>query len=579
MRDGTELAADLYYPEGQPGPFPAVLERTPYNRESSALIRTGTHEYLASRGYLVVVQDVRGRYGSDGIWYPFVDDGWGRLRDGYDTIEWVARHPLCNGRVGTAGGSYAAHTQLLAAATRPPHLLCCFVRQAASDLASQWLYRGGAFEYAFNLDWNLRHALDSLYRQFVRVRETLASKPDMYSQGPLLRHEALADPLAWLRDSLRHPDKDEFYEPFDIESRYDQVQVPVYHVGGWFDLLLGGTLNNFIGLCRRARSTKARRSQRLLIGPWIHGSAFHDPQFARYVGELDFGPEAVVDMNAEMLRWFDHWLLGLDTGLAQTAPVRYFLMGPNRWLEASGWPPPERSTLRFYLHGPARPGNSDGPGRAGRLELTRPNGSARPSRYRYDPRDPVPTIGGHTLYSIGTTRDATGAQVPDFAATAGPRDQRPILNRCLVFNSPPLKQPITVAGSVRAVLYVSSSAPDTDFVVRLCDLFPDGRSLLVADGILRARYRSGRRQARPLVPGKLYRIEVDLWHTAWQFALGHAIQLLITSSCFPRFDCNPNTGGTTANSTKVQVARNAVYHDRTHPSHLILEVMEEQGPA
>src|SRR5262245_29186712 len=209
MRDGVELAADFYFPDGA-GPFPTLLERTPYNREESVLHRTKSPEYFASRGYLLVIQDVRGRFGSDGVWYPFTTDGWGQLRDGYDTIEWLAKHPLSNGRIGTLGGSFAGMTQMLLAPTRPPHLVTSFVRESASHLAHQWIYRGGAFEYAFNLEWNLRHALPTLAKQPGVIRAALDRKQALYCEDPLLRHAAMADPHAWLRDCLSHPDDGPF---------------------------------------------------------------------------------------------------------------------------------------------------------------------------------------------------------------------------------------------------------------------------------------------------------------------------------------------------------------------------------
>src|SRR5262245_13762724 len=259
MRDGVTLAADFYYPAGG-GPFPTLLERTPYNREESVLHRTKSPEYFASRGYLLVIQDVRGRYGSDGVWHPFVADGWGQLRDGYDTVEWLAKHALCNGRIGTLGGSFAGMTQMLLAPTRPPHLVASFVRESASDLSQQWVYRGGALELGFNLEWSLRHALPTLVKQTGTIRAALDRKLSLYREDPLLSHAAMANPHAWLRDCLSHPDQDAFYEPFDIESHHKEIDTPMLHMGGWFDIFLGGTIANFVGLRKRARTPKTRRA-------------------------------------------------------------------------------------------------------------------------------------------------------------------------------------------------------------------------------------------------------------------------------------------------------------------------------
>jgi putative CocE/NonD family hydrolase len=569
MRDGVELAADFYYPNSA-GPFPTLLERTPYNREESVLHRTKSPEFFAKNGYLLVIQDVRGRYGSDGVWYPFVTDGWGSQRDGYDTIEWLAKHPLCNGRIATLGGSFAGMTQMLLAPTRPPHLVTAFVRESASDLAEQWVYRGGAFELGFNLEWNLRHALPALTKQATVIRSALDRKHALYKEDPLLDHAAISDPHRWLRDCLANPDKNGFYEPFDIEKQHREIVTPMLHMGGWFDIFLGGTLANFKGLRKHARTPKARRSQRLLIGPWMHGPTMSDPAFDRYVGDMDFGPEAVFDLNEDMRRWFDFWLR--DSGDAMSGPaVRYFLMGANEWRTADDWPPPQARTQRLYF------ARGTGPSPAslnnGRLVPEKPKAKKSAESYMYDPRDPVPAIGGNTLYSHTLPPGSPGPGVPEFMATAGPRDQSPIEGRCLTYTSEPLPRDLAVVGPVKVVVHASSSAPDTDFVAKLCDVLPDGRSILVTDGILRCRYRRGRSRPRLLHPGKTYELVIDLWSTAWVFAAGHCLRVSITSSCFPRFDRNPNTGVAMAESTELRVATNRVALDARHASHIVLSVL------
>jgi hypothetical protein len=571
MRDGVELAADFYYPD-TPGRFPTLVERTPYHRAESVLLRTGTPQYLAGRGYLVVIEDVRGRYGSDGVWYPFVADGWGDLRDGYDTVEWLARHPLSNGRVGTLGGSFAGQTQMLLAPTRPPHLACSYVREAASDMAQQWVYRGGAFELGFNLEWNLRHGQRQLTKQIDVIRTALEHKSDLYVADPLLAHPSISEPFKWLRDCLSHPDKDGFYEPFDIETQFGQIDTPMVHMGGWFDIFLGGTLANFAGVHRHGRSARARRSQFLLLGPWTHGPSVHDPAFARRVGDLDFGPDAVLDFNAEMLRWFDYWLRGDQKRPIDLPRVRYFLMAANRWCSAESWPPPESQPQRLYF--------ARGRGRTpqslnnGRLTPQKPTAARAADSFVYDPADPTPSIGGNTLHSLPTSGVAGNEQVPDFSATSGPRDQSPIEGHCLTYTTDPLPDDLAVVGPVRVILFISSSAPDTDFVAKLCDVFPDGRSIQVCDGILRARYRQSRRRPRPLEPRKTYKIEIDLWSTAWLFQGGHRLRVVVTSSCFPRFDRNPNTGRPISSSADLRRATNTVHCDAAHSSHVVLSVMD-----
>src|SRR5262249_35327879 len=332
-------------------------------------------------------------------------------------------------------------------------------------------------------------------------------------------------------------------------------------------IVLDGSLRNFIGLAEGARTETARRTQKLIVGPWTHGPGVHDPAFARYVGEMDFGPAAVLDFNGEMLRWYDHWLNGAATGVLDEPPVRYFLMGANEWRTADSWPPAGTQERRWYLH-PGK-GGSGKPPNAGTRPPAKP-GDEPPDSYLYAPAQPVPSIGGNTL-SSGPRRGGKGEENPDFAITAGPRDQRPVEPLCLTWTSELLAADLDVVGWVSLTLYAGSDCPDTDFVAKLCDVFPDGRSILVTDGILRARYREGRFDPRPLKPGKVYRLDIDLWQTAWRFAAGHRLRLAVTSSCFPRFDRNLNTGE--RRGTELRIATNTIYHDREYPSHLRVPVL------
>jgi putative CocE/NonD family hydrolase len=569
MRDGTRLAADIYRPKAD-GRFPAIVERTPYNREESVILRTKTPQYMAERGFVFVVQDVRGRFGSEGQWYPFVEDGWGENQDGFDTIAWIADQPWCNGKVATAGGSYAGQTQMLLAPTRPPALRCGFVREAASDLAKQWCYRGGAFEWAFNLDWTLRHAIFGMQRQIRLIQGATASDAGRFGGVPLAGGPLLHNPFRWFTDLLAHPDDGRFWKPFDFEKQYGEIDTPIYHLAGWFDIFLDGTLRNFAGIQKRGRSKATRASQKLMVGPWTHGPSIQDPAFAQHVGDLDFGPNAMVDFNAEMLRWYDHWLTGTETGVLNEPRVRYFLMRANEWRTADTWPPAGARSQHWYL----REGKSGTAASLndGTLSLDRPSNKEKPDAYKYDPADPVPTVGGNTLYSA-MRKTSTGEENPDFSITAGPRDQRPVEPRCLTYTTEPLTADLDVVGSVSLTLFASSSCVDTDWVGKLCDVFPDGRSILVVDGILRARYRKSRSRPRPLKPQKVYQFEIDLWPTAWRFAAGHRLRLSVTSSNFPRFDRNLNTGADPATSGKIKVATNTVYHEKKYPSALTLPVM------
>ncbi len=567
MRDGTRLAADIYRPKTD-GPFPAIVERTPYNREESVILRTKTPQYFAERGFVFVVQDVRGRFGSEGAWYPFIDDGWGKNRDGYDTVEWIADQPWCNGKVAGAGGSYAGQTQMLLVPTRPPSLKCCFIREAASNPTKEWVYRGGAFEWAFNFDWCSRHAITTLRRQANLLQPVAGIDPHRFDGLPLGQTPLMANPVRWFHDILNHPDDGPFWKPFIFEEQYERIEAPVYHMAAWFDIFVQGSLRNFSGLQEGAKSKAARKNQKLIIGPWTHGP-IHSEEFARYVGDMDFGPNAGFDFNGEMLRWYDYWLNDAPTGVMEEARVRYFVMGANEWRTADRWPPPGAAPQRWYLRaGPSGIAHSLNDGT---LSLDKP-GKEGPDRYQYDPLYPVPTLGGNTLYS-GPRKSGGGEETPDFSITAGPRDQRPVEPLCLTYTSEPLPADLDVVGPVTLTLSAASDCVDTDFVAKLCDVFPDGRSILVVDGILRARYRKSRSRPKLLKPNRVYRFDIDLWATAWRFAAGHRLRVAVTSSNFPRFDRNLNTGESPTAPQEPRIATNTVYHDRKRPSHLTLPVM------
>jgi putative CocE/NonD family hydrolase len=363
-------------------------------------------------------------------------------------------------------------------------------------------------------------------------------------------------PLArWYFDHLGHPDDGAFWEATRLATRYGEVDAPMLHVGGWFDFFLDGTLRAFQGLQAHARSAAARRAQRLVVGPWIHGPA---AAAERVAGEVDFGPDAVVDLTALRLRWYDHWLKGIDTGVMDGAPVRAFLMGANRWLDLESWPPAGVAYRPLFLRqgtGPAaRPAAALN---GGALSFAAPDAAEAPDRFDYDPRDPVPSL----------------RRYPEL----GPVDQRPIEGRVLTYTSDVLDGDLAVVGPVAAVLHAASSARDTDWVVRLCDVWPDGRSLPVCDGILRARYRDSLEQLALLTPGEVHEFRVDLSSTAQVFEAGHRLRVQVTSSDFPRYDRNLNTGGPFAGESHSDVATNTVFHDAARPSHVVLPILPKNA--
>ncbi|MDA0233261.1 MAG: CocE/NonD family hydrolase [Chloroflexi bacterium] len=562
MRDGTALMADVHRPSGS-GEFPVLIERTPYNKAASSETKFGAGEFYASRGYACVFQDVRGRFGSAGDFYPFRDDGDGERKDGYDTVEWAAGQPWSNGKVGTIGGSYSGATQYRMLAARPPHLVAQFVRQSSSDYSNEWVYRNGALELAFNLSWAIRHTVnqghkwagtDDGARYDEQTRAVLANLLSAINTLPLKQQGVLLELSPWWGDWLDNPDSGPYWDEFDIAAKHGLVTTPVHHLGGWYDGFLRGTLENFAGLKTSAATEHARVGQRLTVGPWVHGPDAADQTGC---GEMDFGADAAIGFLEMRLEWFDHWLKGVDNGVMERSPVKLFAMGVNRWREFSDWPPPGAKMTPLYLSG-----TKSGSCRSlndGSLTLAKPE-AGEPDSYEYDPSRPVPTLGGSHL----------GAATE--GAPNGQMDQRPNYGLVLTYTGQVLEKDLDVTGKVSAVVYARSSAPDTDWIVKLVDVFPDGRAMLVCDGVLRARYRNSR-QKPELLSGEIERYEIDLWGTSYVFQKGHRVQVIVTSSDFPRWDRNMNTGGVNAQEAVGKVALNSVYHDADHGSHILLPVM------
>ncbi|MBI4552411.1 MAG: CocE/NonD family hydrolase [Candidatus Latescibacteria bacterium] len=563
MRDGTRLVADVYRPKAR-GAFPVLIERTPYNKDVCPEIQLKSPEYYGSRGYVTIIQDTRGRFASGGEFYPFEDDGWGPNRDGYDTIEWAAAQPWSNGKVGTIGGSYSGATQYRLAPTRPPHLTAMFVRESSSDYNNEWVYRNGAFELGFMLSWatgvvlnNIEHLVppDAVARErgiLQKARE--ADLESWFKHLPLNPYPVLARLGVWYNDMLDHPDDGPYWWRWNIAHQHREIDIPVYHLGGWYDIFQRGTLENFKGVAAYGRSDRARQFQKLIVGPWVHGPL---QTAVSKAGDVDFGPDAIVDLNPLRLRWFDYWLKGIDNGIMDEPPVRVFVMGANAWRDEDAWPPKNVRYTPYYLHsgrsGSIRSLND------GTLSPLTPPATDSPDSFVYDPMRPVPNRGGATLGIPG-----------------GPFDQRPADELSLTYTTPPLMEDLTVIGPVTCILYAMSSAPDTDWVVKLCDVAPNGFSMLLTDGILRARYRESRERQTLMTSNRVYRFEVDVWATAHVFKKGHRVRVVVTSSNFPRFDRNLNTGGPFGKEVVGTTAVNTVFHDSVRASYVVLPVVGEE---
>jgi hypothetical protein len=560
MRDGTALLADLYLPDG-PGPWPALLQRTPYNKAAGTAFSGMVDVRRAVRaGYAVVIQDVRGRYASAGDFEPFANES----RDGYDTVEWVAAQPWCSGRVGMFGNSYVGATQWLAAIARPPHLAALVPTVTAADYHEGWAYQGGAFELGFSASWAAALALAQLQRAaewridhpaVQRQLDALDGLGGAFWTLPLDANPAIAE-LPAFRDWLAHPDLDDYWRRWRIADHHARLDLPAFHTGGWYDIFLGGTLHNYTAMRTSAATAAARAAQRLVIGPWTHFLPFDNK-----VGELNFGQRAAagtLDWDGLLLRWLDWVLKGEANGAAGDPPVRLFVMGENRWRTEEEWPLRRATPTPYYLRGGGRANSLRGDGWLSPV----PPGDEPPDHYVYNPRDPVPTRGGGLCCSLVWT-------------PGGVYDQRPVEERAdvLVYTTPPLERAVEVTGPITVTLYAASSAVDTDWTAKLVDVHPNGYAQNLTDGILRARYRHGPEQPRPLTPGAVERYTLDLWATSNVFLPGHRLRVEISSSNFPRFDRNPNTGRPAAGEADLQPAFQTVFHDGARPSHITLPIV------
>ncbi len=524
MRDGVQLAATIYYPDTFPLPRPVILQRTPYERDiDDSLLLALVVDYM---GYVLISQNLRGRYDSQGEPLIFMSDGWGPLRDGFDTIEWLAAwDSVCNGKIGMVGASAPGMTQYYATGSHPPALDVVAPMVAGPSVYHHVAFNGGVYRKALVETWL----------------------------------NGVGNP--WLIDTVcNHPNYDEVWSWIDLTSRWDSAGFPMYHISGWFDLYTDGQLEAFSEL--QARFGK----QKLFVGPWGHYNFGGTEQ-----GDLVFPPNAQLDNSyalGQLVRWYNYFLLD-DTlnGILDEPPVRFYLMGDcdtqdttywNKWVDADTWPLPEMSYKNFYLRAD------------GLLDTLPPVTQEQPDTFLYDPLDPTPTIGGREY--IGIPYDTlTGL------GGYGPRKQNPIENRpdVLVYTTPPLTTPLVVIGKVKMVLFASSDRYDTDFAIRVTDVYPDGRSILMTDGILMARHRHSLSQVDSLVPGVPDTFNIDVWSTANVFNVGHRFRVIISSSNYPRFERNPNHGGPFQpdDTLNALVATNVIYHTPAMPSHLCVPVL------
>jgi len=524
MRDGVRLATDVVrLDDGTPRP--ALLMRTPYSRAGSRLTTDAVS--MARAGWAVVIQDARGRFDSDGDFRPFHQE----VDDGYDAVQWCAAQPWCTGDVAMWGGSYVGATQMLCAVSAPPALRAISPVCTANRYTEGWLYEGGAMQLGFTEQWGAGFVATSP-RSDPELRSAAQAIVDDHADAYALplgspRIQRIFDELpGWLR-----PEDADHWAPVDVERRHAEITVPAYHVAGWYDIFCEGSLRNFSGLQQTAATERARRGQRIVVGPWTHFNIFQ-----RMSPEVDFGATALgATVAADMLGWLARAVRGEEV----ESGARIFVMGENRWVDMATWPPPSQPE-RLFLDSD---GHANSLGGDGRLASANPP-EQRSDTYRYDPRDPVPSRGGRSC----------GPHLP----MPGPCDQRSVEERpdVLVYTSEPLQQPLTVMGMVRAHVVVASSAPSADVTVKLVDVHPDGRAYNVVDSVRRAR----------LTPGEPAGVDVEVGSTAMAFLAGHRLRVEVSSSNFPRLDRNPSTGEDANTATSLQPAQQTVLHGGATPS-------------
>lgn len=537
MRDGVHLATDLYLP-ASPGPHPAIAIRTPYTKAEGKLIG----EFFGRYGYAVAIQDTRGRHQSEGEFYPFRFE----KNDGFDFSGWIRRQPWCNGKIGGFGMSYLGYTQW-AMAVDNPHLASISPTFITGDMHGA-IYKGGAFGQLTYLHWSLssygRYGDGSGARNIQRG----------YRHAPLVESDdaSLRD-IDFYNDWVKHPEPDAYWREMSAMSQVERIAAPAFLTAGWYDFILDAQIRDFQKI-RRQGAEPARSGTKLLIGPWSH--SFFNRNLKNY-GIVQRRLEPIPFEFVKAAKdWLDYSLKGVGNGWDRRPAVRAYILGDNAWRDEDDWPPRGAVDRLYYIRstGNARTLRGDGA-----LTTDAPDVAEPEDIFDFDPANPVPTRGG-------------GHGTP---WTAGPADQREVEQRedVLVYTTAALERPLLVMGQVRARIFAASSARDTDFTAKLVDVFPDGRALIVCEGILRARYREGLDRPKPLQPGTVCPMEIELGHTAVNFHPGHRIRLEISSSNAPRYDVNPNTGSEIATERTRVPARQRILHGKDAPSALVLPVM------
>ena len=526
MRDGVALTTDIYLPDSE-GEYPTLLVRDIYSNGSTA-VRQRYAKFATSNGYAFVFQSARGRYDSEGRWYPYFQE----INDGDDTLTWIAKQPWSNGKVGMFGTSYLASVQWLAALNRNPALVAIAPAMSPGNYYRDVAYPGGAFSLLSRARWGVG---------LVGSRTNMAFPVDWIGGIDHLPLITLAESVGYnvrhFQDWLEHPSYDAYWKPLNLEGRASEMAVPALNFGGWYDVFLRSTIGSYKTMTEEAATESARRGQRMIIGPWPHGW-----NASRQTGDLDFGEDSLIPVDEILLEWFDYWMK--DGPAPDGAPIRLFVMGENVWREETEWPLARTDYRPLYLHAD------------GSMRSESPSARSASRKYRYDPADPVPTLGGNIMEP----------------KLRGPYDQAPLDDRTdvLRFMTEPVSEATEITGPITAEIYASSSAPDTDFMAKLIVVKPNGMAFNLVDGVIRARYRNGFETPELIEPGEVYQYSIDMWATSYLLSPGDRLRVDITSSNFPRLARNLNTGAPFAMTSEMAVADQVIHMNRRYPSHIVL---------
>jgi hypothetical protein len=532
MRDGISLATDIYKPKAE-GPWPVIFARTPYGKEMAELYA----HFYARRGYVFAVQDCRGRFSSPGVWKFYVNEA----HDGYDAIEWLASRSWSSGKVGMIGGSYVGWVQWSAARERPPHLTTIIPNCSPSDPNFDGLYEYGCFWLTGTLNWadmlEKKATADISGQLMQKIGETNWSSLARMLPVIELDKRVLGQEIGYWRTTINHPDLDAYLASAGFLEHLEKVNIPVFQQSGWFDHIGNGTKLNYLKM-----KSLNHPNQKLVMGPWGHT----DTASRSFEGH-DFGKKAWIDLQRDYLRWFDFWLKGMNNGIDKEPLVSIFVMGANEWIQGNTYPLPQTQMTKLYLVGSDQVNTSKS---EGLLSFEQPSAENSTDRFVYDPSNPTPPS-------------------PRYREKAD--DQR---SDMLVYQTEPLKKPLTFAGPLSAMLYASTSAKDTDWFMRLCVVAPQGAITVLTEGKIRARYRNSFEKPELLKPGEICAYNLDLWHTAIQIPANGRLRVEVASASFPHFSRNLNTGGHNETETEYVKAEQTIYHDAAHPSYILLPIVK-----